>query len=52
VDWNGNGEFEPGDALQIVWTDSWDDNLPSGCIQNLPVVHGEPAPECFDNFGT
>ncbi len=26
-----NGTFEPGDAIQITWTDSWDDSLPEGC---------------------
>jgi hypothetical protein len=52
VDWNGNGLFEPGDAIQITYTDSWDENPPTGCIQNIPIIHGEPAPECFDNFGT
>ncbi|MDD5707745.1 MAG: SdrD B-like domain-containing protein, partial [Kiritimatiellae bacterium] len=25
VDHNNNGIFDPGDALNIVWTDSWDD---------------------------
>jgi len=52
VDWNDNGLFDPGDALQIVTTDSWDDDPPTGCIQDLPMIHGEQAPECFDNFGT
>ena len=41
-----------GDSLQVVTTDSWDDNLPSGCVQPLPAPHGVPAAECFDNFGT
>ncbi|MEW6251351.1 MAG: hypothetical protein AB1716_11935 [Planctomycetota bacterium] len=52
VDWNGNGVFDPGDAIQITWTDSWDDNRPSGCIQNLPIIHGQTVQECFDNFAT
>ena len=30
TDRNGNGMFDPGDAIQIVWTDSWDDSLPDG----------------------
>jgi len=49
--------FSQGDALQVASTDSWDDNKPSGCIQDLPLIHpGEPgggiAPECADAFGT
>jgi hypothetical protein len=44
--------FNPGDAAQIAWTDSWDDNQPSGCHQVLPVVHGQTVRECYDNYGT
>ncbi len=51
-DWNENGLFDPGDALQIAHTDSWDDSNPFGCIQDLPVIHGQEVDECFDNFGT
>ncbi|HAD03386.1 MAG: hypothetical protein A2091_00790 [Desulfuromonadales bacterium GWD2_61_12] len=52
IDRNGNGLFNPGDAIQIATSDSWDDNLPSGCLQTLPVIDGQTARECFDNFGT
>ncbi|UCC30499.1 MAG: hypothetical protein JSU86_20160 [Phycisphaerales bacterium] len=52
VDWNLNGIFDPGDALQVTYTDSWDDDTPTGCIQDLPVIHGQTVSECFDNFGT
>ncbi len=52
VDRNGNDIFDPGDALQIVHTDSFDDNAPTGCLQDPVIVHGEQAQECFDNFGT
>ncbi len=51
-DWDDDGVFDPGDAVQITYSDSWDDDVPTGCIQNLPVVHGQEVPECFDNFGT
>ncbi len=44
--------FNPGDAVQIASSDSWDDNMPTGCGQTLPVIHGNPARECFDNYGT
>jgi hypothetical protein len=31
VDHNGNGNFDPGDAIQIAHTDAWDDSLPQDC---------------------
>ncbi|MFA5352831.1 MAG: hypothetical protein WC291_01245 [Thermodesulfovibrionales bacterium] len=52
IDRNGNGIFDPGDAIQIATSDSWDDNTPTGCIQTLPVINGTPVKECFDNYGT
>ncbi len=52
IDRNGNGTFDWGSALNVAWTDSWDDNKPSGCIQELPIIHGKPIPECADGFGT
>jgi len=52
VDRNENGLFDPGDALNVTATDSWDDSNPCGCIQDLPVIHGQEVNECFDNFGT
>lgn len=52
VDRNGNGIFDPGDAVQIATSDSWDDNAPTDCLQILPVVHGMVANPCFDNFAT
>ena len=38
VDRSGNIRFDWGDAIRITSTDSWDDNKPSGCIQDLPVI--------------
>ena len=52
IDMNLNFQFNAGDAINVATTDSWDDNLPSGCIQNLPVINGITVNECFDNFGT
>ncbi len=53
VDRNGNGIFDPGDAIQITTTDSWDDSKPTGSIHDpLPVIHGNPVQPGFDNFGT
>lgn len=44
--------FSMNDALQVTTTDSWDDNQPSGCIQDLPDFGLGPINECTDNFGT
>ena len=52
VDRNGNGSFDPGDALNIGTTDSWDDNPPTGSIQPDIFIHGQPVSGNFDNFGT
>ncbi len=52
VDHNGDDIFDAGDAINVTWTDSFDDDQPSGCVQELPVVHGEQVRECYDNFGT
>ena len=50
---SGDGTtFNPGDAIQVAATDSWDDNNPSGCIQDRPVIRGNQVPECADGFGT
>ena len=51
-DRNGDSRFSWGDSVRITSTDSWDDSKPTGCIQDLPVVHGEAIAECADNFGT
>ncbi len=50
VDWNDNGDFDPGDAINITTTDSWDDNKPEGCINEPLTVHGMPVRDCIDNF--
>jgi large repetitive protein len=39
-----------GPAVDTVYTDSWDDNKPTGCIQTLPNIPG--VQPCFDNYGT
>lgn len=31
IDRDADGQFDNGDALQITWTDSWDDAQPSDC---------------------
>ncbi|MBP7866347.1 MAG: right-handed parallel beta-helix repeat-containing protein [Acidobacteria bacterium] len=52
LDRNGDGIFSFGDAINMATTDSWDDNQPSGCVQNIPILHGYPSRDCYDNFGT
>lgn len=46
----GSKKFSKGDAVAVTWTDSWDDNKPTGCIQDLPDIPG--VQPCFDNYGT
>ncbi len=52
VDHNNNFQFDYGDALQVTWTDSWDDNLPTGC-QGMTYfkygIAGNPT-DCFDGL--
>jgi len=57
VDRNGNGIFDLGDALQVAWSDSWDDNPPTGCqSQNLidvdldGLISDEENSRCFDGL--
>lgn len=51
VDHNGNGVFDRGDAYDIGWADSWDDNLPSGCQgDNKLTALGVAADQCFDGL--
>lgn len=56
-DHNNNGVFDPGDAINIVWTDSWDDFVDGtggtlGAIQTSPAsVLGKPIVGA-DNYGT
>jgi hypothetical protein len=52
VDHNNNNTFDPGDAINIVWSDSWDDNQPAGSVQvNPPKVLGK-AIIGSDNYST
>jgi len=49
-DYNANGNFDAGDAIQIASTDSWDDNLPSGCQGDVFVVDGTYSIDCYDGL--
>jgi hypothetical protein len=51
----GNGNFDLNDALQVTWTDSWDDAIPAGCQgrNNVPGSVISPAitdDRCFDGL--
>jgi hypothetical protein len=51
TDRNGNGAFDLGDAVQVTWTDSWDDSLPTGCQgQNNLGAIGVADDRCFDGL--
>lgn len=49
-DWNGNGVFDAGDAIQITTTDSWDDSRPTGCQGDVFLVDGLYPTDCFDGL--
>lgn len=58
VDRNNNGFFNIGDAINITWTDSWDDSLPTGCQYGMnagtgtddPFVFRGEATDCYDGM--
>ncbi|MBW1988060.1 MAG: multicopper oxidase domain-containing protein [Deltaproteobacteria bacterium] len=52
VDRNSNGLFDTGDAIQLTVTDSWDDNLPTGCVPEsaTPFSLYGYTPDCYDGL--
>ncbi len=52
VDRDGDGVFDLGDALNVAWTDSWDDSLPTGCQGQTYFAFGDPRlpTDCFDGL--
>ncbi|MGB5455001.1 MAG: hypothetical protein WBO18_03395, partial [Gammaproteobacteria bacterium] len=55
IDRNADGVFDYGDALNVTWTDSWDDSQPTGCqgVNNTPASTIEPPitdDRCFDGM--
>lgn len=61
IDRNGNGIFNRGDALNIVTSDSWDDNMPIGCqpcdtadpgCRGPQFVYGQPIRDCAETLQT
>jgi hypothetical protein len=49
---NGTGTFSRGDALNIVTSDSWDDNMPTGCQGPTQFVYGQPIRDCAETLQT
>jgi len=47
-----NGIFDYGDAVQVTWTDSWDDSLPTGCQGETFFKFGNEAlpTDCYDGL--
>ncbi|MBA4388823.1 MAG: hypothetical protein C0404_12640 [Verrucomicrobia bacterium] len=52
VDHDGDGNFDPGDAIKIVWSDSFDDLRPAGALNTPPAINGLPVEPGADSFGT
>ncbi|NJD55076.1 MAG: hypothetical protein FIA94_01580 [Nitrospirae bacterium] len=52
IDRNSNGIFDRGDALNVSTSDSWDDNMPTGCQGPTQYVFGQPIVECAEALQT
>jgi hypothetical protein len=50
-DFNDDG-VPDGPPISTAYTDSWDDNQPSGCIQDPLIIHGQQVKKCYDNYST
>jgi len=52
VDHNANGVFDIGDAIDVARSDSWDDNLPTGCPGNVSQLPEDVAlgDKCYDGL--
>jgi len=46
------GNFDMGDAYQVATTDSWDDNLPTGCVGPIQTAFGQPLIDCAETLQT
>ena len=49
-DYNNNGINDAGDAIQIVTSDSWDDNVPTNCQGDVFLADGVYPTDCFDGL--
>ncbi len=50
LDRDGDGVFDRGDAIRIAYTDSWDDQLPSGCQGDNASPGLLASDACFDGL--
>ncbi len=44
------GFFRSGDAIEISWSDSWDDSVPTGCPGGDPSDGVTPDDKCYDGL--
>ncbi|RJO74252.1 MAG: hypothetical protein C4523_00975 [Myxococcales bacterium] len=51
-DLNGDTIIDLDDAIQTVFTDSWDNSLPTGCVGDPQVVYGDPVMDCAETIAT
>ncbi len=46
-----DGVWDKGDAIEVTTTDSWDDNLPTGCQgERFIAPNGDTIQECYDGL--
>jgi hypothetical protein len=50
IDRNNNGTFDQGDAYDIATTDSWDDNVPTGCQGDIFLSESGKPTDCYDGL--
>lgn len=52
LDRNANTTFDPGDAINVAHTDSFDDSQPTGCVNPPQSVYGNPIKDCAETIQT
>ena len=50
IDRNSNGTFDNGDAIEVTWTDSWDDSNPTDCGGSNGAGFEAIDTKCFDGL--
>ena len=49
-DVNEDGAADSLDIIQTVFTDSWDDSQPAGCVAGPYMVHGQQVMDCAETL--
>ena len=52
-DYNSNGTIDAGDSIATTYTDSWDDNVPTGCAGTFtpdPLGSNNQVDGCYDGL--